>query len=106
MENAFEEQYRGYTLKCQPQMSHDRRFLAYLVVAHGADPAFIDKAATLDLTSFATEGEAAFAARAAGMRWVDDALSLETSSSWARKPHRKSKPVTTSRGVAAVAAGH
>jgi hypothetical protein len=105
MEHAFEEQYRGYTLKCQPQMSHDRRFLAFLVIAHGAEPAFIDKAATLDLTSFATEGEAAFAARAAGMRWVDDALSLEASS-WARKPHRKPDPSVASRQVAAVAAGH
>jgi hypothetical protein len=105
MENAFEEQYRGYTLKCQPQMSHDRRFLAFLVIAHGAEPAFIDRATTLDLTSFATEGEAAFAARAAGVRWVDDALSLEASS-WARKSHRRSDSLATNRDVIAAAAGH
>jgi hypothetical protein len=103
MAEAFDEQYRGYKLKCQPQMSDDGRFLAFLVISHGFDPAQIDKAAMLDLPSFSRKEEAALASRLAGTRWVDEALSYKASP-WSGKPFRKTEPVSlehTLQGAAA-----
>ena len=76
MKLQFVEKYKGYTLHCAPQATHDEGFLAFLIVTHGARPVQVDCAAALELEAFALQGEAALAALSAGIRWVDEEVSL------------------------------
>ena len=75
MKRPFVEQYKGYTLTCRPQETHDNGFLAFVIITHGAEPVQVDRAAVLDLQRFELEGEAALAALGEAIRWVDDAES-------------------------------
>jgi hypothetical protein len=76
MKRPFVEEYKGYSLKCAPQETHDGRFLAFLIISHGGGQVCPDSAGLLpDLPSFGTEEDAAVASLAAALRWVDDAMS-------------------------------
>jgi hypothetical protein len=75
MKRPFVEEYKGYSLKCAPQETHDERFLAFLIISHGGQ-ACPDSAGSLpDLPSFEIEEDAALASLAAALRWIDDAVS-------------------------------
>lgn len=71
MNLPFVEKYKGYTLKCTPQPTHDEGFLAFLIITHGTEPVHVDRAAVLDLPGFELRSEAALAALSAAIRWVD-----------------------------------
>ena len=77
MKLPFVEKYKGYTLNCAPQATHDQGFLAFVIITHGSTPAHVDRAAALDLDGFAQQGEAALAALGAAIRWVDEAVLRE-----------------------------
>ena len=81
MKLQFVEKYKGYTLHCAPQATHDEGFLAFLIVTHGVKPVQVDRAAVLELGAFALQSEAALAALSAGIRWVDAEVSLPSDDS-------------------------
>ena len=77
MKLPFVEKYKGYTLNCAPQATHDQGFLAFVIITHGTSPVHVDRAAALDLDGFAHQSEAALAALGAAIRWVDEAVARE-----------------------------
>jgi hypothetical protein len=81
MKLPFVETYKGYTLNCAPQQTHDQGFLAFVIITHGSFPAHVDHAAALDVDGFAHESEAALAALGAAIRWVDEAVLREAAES-------------------------
>jgi hypothetical protein len=93
------EKYKGYTLRCSPQATHDEGFLAFVVITHEADSVRVDLATILDLPGFALKSEAALAALSAAIRWVDDAVPL---------PDTRAHPekLAAETGVAEVDASH
>jgi hypothetical protein len=74
MRLPFVETYKGYTLNCAPQETHDQGFLAFVIITHGSFPVHVDHAAALDADGFAHASEAALAALGAAIRWVDEAV--------------------------------
>jgi hypothetical protein len=83
MNLPFVEKYKGYTLKCTPQPTHDQGFLAFVIITHGTEPVHVDRAAALDLPGFELRSDAALAALSAAIRWVDDVVPLQASHSYA-----------------------
>lgn len=77
MNLPFVEKYRGYTLKCTPQPTHDEGFLAFVIITHGTEPVHVDRAAVLDLPGFELKSDAALAALGAAIRWVDAVALLQ-----------------------------
>lgn len=71
MEEPFEEAYKGYLLRCKPQATPQGEFMPFAIVTHAASAMY---AATIspDVPAFAMQAEAASAALAAAMRWVDE----------------------------------
>ncbi|MEP6875321.1 MAG: hypothetical protein ABI887_13235 [Burkholderiales bacterium] len=80
MKLQFVEKYKGYTLNCAPQATHDGGFLAFVIITHGIKPVQVDRAAVLDLGAFELQSEAALAALSAAIRWVDEETSLQAES--------------------------
>jgi hypothetical protein len=82
MNLPFVEKYKGYTLKCMPQPTHDEGYLAFVIITHGTEPVHVDRAAVLDLPGFELKSDAALAALSAAIRWVDDVVPLQPAHSY------------------------
>jgi hypothetical protein len=68
---AFEDVYKGWLIKCQPQKTPNDKYLAHAVLSASTGGSQVEGPLTPNLPAFDSEKEAALAARDAARAWVD-----------------------------------